>query len=126
MLNQIVLVGRLVKDPELRTSESNKPYSFITLAIPRSYKNVDGMYDSDYIDCILWEGVAKNTTEYCKKGDIVGVKGRIESRVYEKNNEKKYVTEIVAERVTFLSSNNKQRKEVIEKENTPNKRKEAE
>ena len=61
-------------------------------------------------DCTLWKLIATNTKEYCKKGDIVGVKGRIESRVYEKDDEKKYLTEVIAEKVTFLSSN-KQEKE---------------
>ena len=58
-------------------------------------------------DCILWENTAKSTTEYCKKGDIIGIKGRIQSRVIEKENEKKYLMEIVAEKVTFLSSTSK-------------------
>ena len=53
--------------------------------------------------------MATNTKEYCKKGDIVGVKGRVESKVYEKDDEKKYITEIIAEKVTFLSSNNKEK-----------------
>ena len=104
MLNQVVLVGRLVRSPELRKTEKNKSVTTITLAIPRSFKNMNGEYDTDFIDCILWENIAKSTTEYCKKGDIIGVKGRIQSRVVEKEEEKKYLTEIIAEKVTFLSS----------------------
>ena len=104
MLNQIVLVGRLVKDVEIRVSEGNNKYSFITLAIPRSYKNHDGIYETDFIECILWNNIASNTAEYCKKGDIVGIKGRIESRIIEENNINKTVTQIIAEKVTFLSS----------------------
>ncbi len=73
MLNQIVLVGRLVKDPVLKETEQGKKRSFITLAIPRSFKNAEGSYDTDFIDCILWDGIAKNTAEYCKKGDVIGV-----------------------------------------------------
>lgn len=105
MLNQVILVGRLTKDPEVKKSKNNVSYSYITLAVPRSYKNVNGEYETDFIDCILWQVMAYNTAEYCKKGDIVGIKGRIESRVYEKDNEKKYLTEVIAEKVTFLSSN---------------------
>lgn len=105
MLNQIVLVGRLVRDPEVKKSKNGTTYSHITLAVPRSYKNVNGEYETDFIDCTLWHIMATNTKEYCKKGDIVGVKGRIESRVYEKDDEKKYLTEVIAEKVTFLSSN---------------------
>ena len=76
----------------------------ITLAVPRNYKNHEGEYDTDFLDCTLWTGVAENTAEFCKKGDLLGVKGRIETRVYETEEEKKYLTEIIAEKVTFLSS----------------------
>lgn len=105
MLNQVILVGRLTKDPEVKKSKNNISYSYITLAVPRSYKNVNGEYETDFIDCVLWQVMASNTAEYCKKGDIVGIKGRIESRIYEKDDEKKYLTEVIAEKVTFLSNN---------------------
>ena len=104
MLNQIVLVGRLVKDPELTSTENNKKMSRVTLAIPRSFKNMDGEYETDFISCVLWDSIAKSTVEYCKKGEIIGVKGRIQTRVVETEDEdKKYYTDIIAERVTFLS-----------------------
>ena len=112
MLNQIVLVGRLVRDPEVKKAKNGNSYSHITLAVPRSYKNVNGEYETDFLDCTLWQLMATNTKEYCKKGDIVGVKGRVESKVYEKDDEKKYVTEIIAEKVTFLSSNKTEAEEV--------------
>lgn len=105
MVNQIILVGRLVKTPEVVTTESGKNMSYITLAIPRSYKNENGEYDTDFLDCVLWNSVAENTSEYCKQGDVIGVKGRVQSRMIEDedgNNYKKI--EIVAEKVTFLSS----------------------
>jgi len=104
MLNQIVIVGRLVRDPDLRETDNGKKVSNITLAVPRSYKNTSGEYETDYIDCVLWTGIAENTVEYCKKGDLLGIKGRVQTRSYETENEKrKYVTEVVAEKVTFLS-----------------------
>ena len=112
MLNQIILVGRLVRDPEVKKAKNGNSYSHITLAVPRSYKNVDGEYETDFLDCTLWQLMATNTKEYCKKGDIVGVKGRVESKVYEKDDEKKYITEIIAEKVTFLSSNKTEAEEV--------------
>lgn len=108
MLNQIVIVGRLVKNPELKETEKGKKVTNITLAVPRSYKNVNGEYDTDFIDCTLWTGVAENTAEYCKKGDLLGVKGRIQTRVYEKEDEKRYATEVVAEKVTFLTNKNRE------------------
>ena len=108
MLNQLVVIGRLVRDPELRQTENGKNVTNITLAVPRSYKNSNGEYDTDFIDCVLWSTVAESTTEYCKKGDLIGVKGRVQTRVYEKDEEKKYATEVVAEKVTFLSSRKKE------------------
>lgn len=105
MLNQLVVIGRLVRNPELRKTENGKNVTNITLAVPRSYKNPNGEYDTDFIDCVLWSTVAESTTEYCKKGDLLGVKGRIQTRRIETEDEKtKQVTEVVAEKVTFLSS----------------------
>lgn len=104
MLNQTVIVGRIAKDPELRETENGKKVTNVTLAVPRSFKNSNGEYETDFISCVLWKGIAESTVEYCKKGDLVGVKGRIQTRVYEKDEEKKYTTEVVAEKVTFLSS----------------------
>ena len=104
MLNQVVLVGRLVKTPELRLTENGKKISRITLAVPRNYKNMDGEYETDFLDCTLWTNVAENTTEYCQTGDMLGVKGRIQTRVIKnEDGSKRRKTEIIAERVTFLA-----------------------
>lgn len=104
MLNQTVIVGRIVKDLELHETENGNKVAQLTLAVPRSFKNMDGEYETDYIPCVLWRGVAENTAEYCKKGDLVGIKGRIQTSQYEKDDEVKYVTEVIAEKVTFLST----------------------
>ena len=99
----------------LRYDQVKETYSFntekgkvtnITLAVPRSFKNANGEYDTDFISCVLWKGVAESTVEYCKKGDLVGIKGRIQTRDVDLDDEthKKYV-EVIAEKVTFLSSN---------------------
>lgn len=105
MLNQIILVGRLTRNITVHKSESGVKVATISLAIPRSFKNSDGGYDTDFIDCVAFDMVAENTSEYCSKGDIVGVKGRIQSRTVEKEDGKKeYLVDIVAEKVTFLSS----------------------
>lgn len=104
MLNQMVLVGRLVKDPEVRELEGGKKVSNITLAVPRNFKNAEGEYETDFINCVLWSGVAENTSEYCKKGDLIGVKGRVQTGSYEKDGETVYTQEVVAEKVTFLQS----------------------
>lgn len=115
MMNQVFCVGRLVQDPTVETSENGKERTRITLAVPRAYKNADGEYDTDFLDCTLWGQIASNTTEYCHKGDLVGVKGRIETSTYEKDGEKKKSTHIVADRVTFLSSRSKDIQDEIDK-----------
>ncbi len=105
MLNQVVLVGRLTTDPELVETENGKKVTSVTLAVQRTFKNSDGIYEADFIRCILWNSIATNTTEYCHKGDIVGIKGRIQVSSYDdKDNNRKYVTEVIAEKVTFLAS----------------------
>ena len=105
MLNHVVVAGRLTSDPVVEETENGKKVSSITVAVPRSYKNVDGTYDTDFIRCTVWGGIAENTCEYCKKGDIVGVKGRIQTSSYEtEDGNKKYAMEVVAEKISFLSS----------------------
>ena len=113
MMNQTCIIGRLVRDPEIRELEDGKRVSNITVAVQRSYKNENGEYEADFIDCTLWDGIADRTAEYCKKGDLVGVKGRLQTNTYEnEDGEKKKITEVIAEKLTFLSSN----KEILEKE----------
>lgn len=110
MLNHVILVGRLTSKSRLLEKENGKKYLKITLAIPRAYKNKVGAYDTDFIDVILWTNIAENTNELCNIGDLIGVKGRIETRVIEKEIENseynKFEKEInvIAEKVTFLSS----------------------
>lgn len=118
MVNQIVLVGRIAKAPETKKTETGKKYSTITLAVPRNYKNQNGEYDTDFLDCTLWSAVAESTSEYCKTGDMIGVKGRIQTRIIESpEGTKKKKTEIIAEKVTFLTSNPSRKKnDVIGKE----------
>lgn len=110
-MNQIVLVGRLTSNPEIVTTEKEKKMTAITIAVPRSFKNADGIYESDFIRCILWNTIALNTCEYCHTGDVVGIKGRLQTRSYEdENKNRKYINEVIAEKITFLSSNKKEEK----------------
>ena len=105
MLNQVILVGRLTSDLETKELEDGKKVSNMTLAIPRSFKNADGEYETDFIDVVTFGQIADTTAEYCKKGDMIGVKGRVETSVYEnETGEKKKSTQIIADRITFLSS----------------------
>ena len=96
MLNQTVLVGRIVSDPQINETKNERKIATITLAVSRNYKNEKGKYDIDFIPCVLWNSVAENAYEYCQKGDVVGVKGRLQNT----NGN----VEVIAERLTFLSS----------------------
>lgn len=92
MLNQIMLVGRIVE------IKDNKENVVVTIAIPQNYKNSNGEYDVNFIDCNLYKGIAESTKEYCKIGDVIGVKGRLQKLESDKQ------LKVIAERVTFLSS----------------------
>lgn len=105
MNNLTYLIGRLVRTPEVRQINEDKKITNITVAVPRNYKNVNGDYDTDFFDCILWNGIAETTSNYCKQGDLIGIKGRLQSRIKEDaEGNKRYVIEIVAEKISFLSS----------------------
>ena len=105
MLNQVILVGRLVRTPELILTDTGKKRSIATLAVNRGFKNLNGEYDTDFLDCTLWTNIAENTAEYCKTGDIIGVKGRLQTRLIDNEDGTKYKKmEIIADSVTFLSS----------------------
>lgn len=104
MNNMICLVGRLVKDPELKESENGAKYISITLAIPRSFKNIDGVYETDFIPVKLWGGIAENTAEWCEKGDVVGIRGRVQRVGNDYTANGFPILEVIAERVTFITS----------------------
>ena len=107
MNNIVYLIGRLTKDPEKKELESGKKVCNISLAVPRSYKNEQGEYDVDFIDCVLWNGIAERAVEYCKKGDLIAIRGQIKVDNYEKENGEKIKTmSVTAERISFLSTKN--------------------
>ena len=107
-MNNVILVGRLTQNPEIIEVDENKKVTSVILAVNRNFKNAEGIYESDLIRCILWNSVAATTTEYCHVGDVIGVKGRLQSSKYEDENKKvHFVTDVIAERVTFLSTNKK-------------------
>lgn len=126
MLNQTVMVGRLVDEPKLQKLEDGKKVTNMTLAVPRSFKNANGEYDTDFVDCTLWNNIAENTCEYCKKGDLVGIKGRLQTDLYEKDGETRKSMRLVAEKVTFLSSARNHENEVEDKKEKKSKNKDIE
>ena len=114
MVNQVFLIGRLVRDPELFETANKTEVAKITLAIQKGYKNQDGIYEADYINCTLWRGIAKSICDYCKKGDTIAVRGKLESNRYEKDEKMVYSTDVIAEKISFISSKKEEIKKEIE------------
>lgn len=103
-MNKVFLIGRLTRDPELRYTESNVPVASFTLAINRNHTNQDGEREADFINIIAWKKQAENIKNYIKKGSQIAVDGRIQTRSYEKDGQKHYVTEVVVDSIQFLES----------------------
>ena len=105
MLNQVTLIGRLTHDPIVKTIKDGKKVSDIQIAVQRAFKNMDGLYETDFISCSLWQGSAEIIENYCKKGSMVAIRGRLQTRKLElANNKVISVIELVGERVIHLSS----------------------
>ena len=105
-MNKVCLVGRLVKDLELRVTTSGMAVTRYTLAVSQNYVDKDGERKADFINCITWGRQAENLSKYCKKGSLISLEGRIANRSYEaQDGTKKYVTEVISENISFLSSN---------------------
>ena len=106
-MNKVILIGRLTKDPELRYTGSNRAVTQITVAVNRTFANQNGEREADFINVVVWRKQAENVCKYCTKGSLVGVSGRIQTRSYDgQDGQKRYVTEVVADNVSFLGSKN--------------------
>ena len=104
MINRVVLVGRMTRDPELRRTGSGAAVTNFTLAMNRPKRN-DEEQQADYISCVTWNKVAENVEKYCSKGSLVGVEGRLRSRSYDNaQGQRVYVTEVVCDSVQFLET----------------------
>ncbi|WP_088838887.1 single-stranded DNA-binding protein [Listeria sp. ILCC792] len=109
MMNRVILVGRLTKDPELRYTPSGVAVATFTLAVNRTFTNQHGERDADFINIVVWRKPAENVANFLKKGSLAGVDGRVQTRSYEGQDGKRvYVTEVVAESVQFLEPKNAQ------------------
>lgn len=111
MLNRVVLVGRLTKDPEFRTTPSGVEVATFTLAVNRTFTNAQGEREADFINVVVFRKQAKNVNDYLSKGSLAGVDGRVQSRNYENNEGRRvFVTEVIADSVQFLDTkgNNQQ------------------
>lgn len=104
-MNRVVLVGRLARDPELRYTPAGQAVASFTVAVNRPFKNQQGEQETDFINCVVWRKPAENLANYMKKGNLIGIEGRIQTRSYEGQDGKMvYVTEVLAENIQFLES----------------------
>ena len=109
MINNVVLVGRMTRDAELRYTTSNQAVATFTLAVNRNFKNQDGEREADFINVVIWRQQAENLANWVKKGALIGVTGRIQTRSYKnQQGQRVYVTEVVAESFQLLESRGQQ------------------
>lgn len=109
MINNVVLVGRLTRDAELRYTPSNVAVATFTLAVNRSFKNENGEREADFINCVIWRQAAENLANWAKKGALIGITGQIQTRNYEnQQGQRVYVTEVLANQFQLLESRSQQ------------------
>lgn len=109
MINNVVLVGRTTKDPELRYTPSNVAVATFSLAVNRTFKDANGERETDFINCVIWRQQAEYLANWAKKGALIGITGRIQTRSYEnQQGQRVYVSEVVAENFQMLESRNSQ------------------
>lgn len=105
MLNRVVIVGRLTRDPELRYTPNGVAVANFTVATNRPFRNQQGEQEADFINCVTWRKQAENLANFMRKGSLIGVDGRIQTRSYEgQDGRMVYVTEVLAENIQFLES----------------------
>jgi len=103
MINRVVLVGRLTKDPELKYTQTGIAVTRFTLAVNRAFSNQEGKREADFVNCVTWRKQAENTANYLKKGSLAGIEGRIQTSSFEgKDGKMVFMTEVVADSVQFL------------------------
>lgn len=115
-MNKFTGIGRLTKDAELTTTTNGVDVARFTIAINRKFKNADGDYEADFINCVAWRNTADLISKYTKKGDRISVCGSVQTRSFDaQDGTKRYVTEIVVDEVEFLSTNNTENKDELTK-----------
>jgi len=115
MLNKVVLIGRLTKDPDLRYTQSGVAVATFFLAVNRNFTNSQGEREADFIPVVVWRAQAENCAKYLNKGRLVAVAGRIQTRSYEQDGQRRYTTEVVADEVTFLEWREKKEQEEVQR-----------
>lgn len=109
------MVGRITKNPELKSTQSNISFCNFTLAINRQFSDDSGEKQADFIQCVVWRRQAENLVQYISKGALLGIEGRIQTRSYEVEGSMRYVTEVVCDNVQFLESKESNDKPHVEK-----------
>ena len=113
-MNKVCLIGRITKDPEIRYTANNVAVATFSLAINRTYKNADGEYEADFINCVAFRNTADLLGKYVYKGDQLGIEGHIQTRNYDdKDGKKVYVTEIVVDSLDFLQNKREEKNEPV-------------
>lgn len=119
MINNVVVVGRLTRAVDLRYTSNGTAYASFTLAVDRDFKNQNGERETDFINCAMWRKPAENLANYTKKGSLIGIEGRIQTRNYDnQQGQRVYVTEVLAERFHFLESAKTANNDVLNNEGT--------
>lgn len=119
MINNVTVVGRLTRAVDLRYTSNGTAYASFTLAVDRDFKNQNGERETDFINCVMWRKPAENLANYTKKGSLIGIEGRIQTRNYDnQQGQRVYVTEVLAERFHFLESSKTANNDVLSNEGT--------
>lgn len=104
-MNRTILIGRLTKDPELRTTSTGRNVCQFTVAVNRNFTNANGEREADFINCVVWDKQAENLSKYQRKGNQIAIEGRIQTRNYDdKDGKRVYVTEVLVNNISFLDS----------------------
>lgn len=106
-MNKVILIGRITKEPEIRLTTNQTQYMNFTVAVDRRFKDANGERQADFINCVAWKQTAVFISKYFKKGDRIGCTGSIQTRTYEKDGQKQYITEVNVEEAEFVESNKK-------------------
>lgn len=105
MINRVTLIGRLVRNPDLRRTNDGTMVASFTIAVNRNYTAKDGQQQADFINCVVWRKTAETLEKYCRKGNLIGLDGRLQTRTYENaQGQRVFVTEVVCDNIQFLES----------------------
>ena len=112
-MNKVILIGRLTKDADLRATTTGTAVASFTLAVDRQFKAQNGTKETDFINCIAWRKQAENVAKYVHKGSKIAVEGRLQVRKYEKDGQARWITEVIADNITFLENKKQEVKEEV-------------